>query len=396
MNQSPFRSPPTLLPHVSVLLTSLLWAVLALPAPAEERKVLQLHGFGGWSFGDSDGNEYLFATEGGEYETVNFALNLSAHPLERLSLHAQVEWHSAGDEEESELDYAFADWKLGDQTSLRIGKVKQPFGYYAEIFDVGTARPFLFLPQGIYGPAGNVAEGFFGAGLTGAHYGDGGWGLEYDVYLGALQLPFDESFEVVVGEEEGELGEEGEENGEEGEETEDIEDVLGGRLILTTPIDGLRVGVSAFTGREEEAVEGEDGEQLTVFGGLVEYLREPWTVVAEYTRLREDDRELTNDAAYLEVAYRLHPNWQVAARYDWSEGEFEELDISPAPTLLEHEDLAVAVSYWFSPELTLKLEYHQVEGNRFALPGEELEEVIEEGELESETSVLLLGVNFSF
>ncbi len=396
MNRSPFRSPSRIVSLSSTILALLLGTTVALPAVAEEREILQLHGFGGWSYGDSDGNEYLFATEGGEYETVNFALNLTANPFERLALHAQVEWHSAGDEEESELDYAFADWKLGDQTSLRLGKVKQPFGYYAEIFDVGTARPFLYLPQGVYGPAGIVAEGFFGAGLTGAHYGDGAWGLEYDVYVGALQLPFDESFEVVVGEEEGELGEDGEDDEEAEEETEDIEDVLGGRLILSTPIEGLRLGVSAFTGTEEEAVEGEDGERLTVYGALLEYIREPWTVVAEYTRLVEDDRELTNDAAYLEVAYRLTPRWQLAARYDWSEGELEELDISPAPTLLEHEDLALAVSYWFSPELTLKLEYHQVEGNRFALPGEDLEEVIEEGELEPETRVLLFGVNFSF
>jgi len=70
---------------------------------------------------------------------------------------------------------------------LRAGKVKQPFGISAEVFDVGTRRPFFELPQAVYGPIGLVGESYKGIGFTGSFDVQGGWGLAYDLYGGGQE-----------------------------------------------------------------------------------------------------------------------------------------------------------------------------------------------------------------
>jgi hypothetical protein len=68
-----------------------------------------------------------------------------------------------------------------------------------------------------------------------------------------------------------------------------------------------------------------------------------------------------------------------------------------APTLLEHEEFAVGLNYWWSPSFVFKLSYHHVDGNRIAGPeADELAEVAEAGLLESRTDLVLFGVQFTF
>ena len=355
-------------------------------------RTLQLHGYGGWSFGSSDGNEYLGATDDGEYDNLNFALNLGAEVGSHYSFHAQVEWMMVGEEEEAEIDFVFAEYHHSDAFRFRIGKVKQPFGIYNEIFDVGTARPFLFLAQGIYGPNGNVAEGYLGAGATGSLELGASWTLDYDVYTGELQLPFDFQLGDVDGDDEED--EEGEE--EEGEETtENVRHVVGGRLQLVSPSGAWLFGVSGYHGEEEEG----DNEILQALGAHLSFETEHWTLHSEVTRFEEDDRDLVTDSFYVELAYSWSERWQIAVRWDESDIDSEVLEELPE-SLTEHQDLALAVSWWLHPQFVVRAELHQVEGNRFALPegfeADDLDDFDDLGELETDSQVLLLGAQFSF
>ena len=51
---------------------------------------VQIHGFGGWAYGETDGNAYLVGTEEGRYDNADFALNVTAEPMENLSIVAQI------------------------------------------------------------------------------------------------------------------------------------------------------------------------------------------------------------------------------------------------------------------------------------------------------------------
>ena len=51
-------------------------------------------------------------------------------------------------EDEIELDWAFYERRLGDNTSVKVGRVQIPSGIFNAVRDVGTILPFL--PSGFY------------------------------------------------------------------------------------------------------------------------------------------------------------------------------------------------------------------------------------------------------
>ena len=176
------------------LLLAATFFALAAPARAPAAELgsgqLSLNGFGSWAAGYTNRNAYQTGSVPGRWDNAEFALDVAAHPDERLAIAAQVFFRNGGEAGEmtGRVDWAFASWRFSDAVTLRVGKVKQPFGIYGEIYDVGTLRPFQSLPAGIYGPADFVGESYFGAGLTGSFFSSGGWGLGYDLYLGELMV----------------------------------------------------------------------------------------------------------------------------------------------------------------------------------------------------------------
>ena len=106
---------------------------------------VSIHGFGGWGFGRTDGNNYLFGAEDPDYDHAFFSLNISSQLAENVNAVAQLHWLADPlDDLDTDLDYMFVEWALDDALKLRFGRVKQPFGIYAEVFDVGTGAA---LPQ---------------------------------------------------------------------------------------------------------------------------------------------------------------------------------------------------------------------------------------------------------
>ncbi len=383
--------------HLLAVAAFLTGAFLMATNPAAAQTLgdrVQLHGFGGWAAGDTDGNSYLGGEEGREYDTITFALAATAQVSEQLTISAQI--FSEGEDEEikTELEYAFAEWTFSDQLKLRAGLVKQPFGIYTEVFDVGTIRPFFDLPQGIYGPTEFQAQAYQGLGLTGRKELGGGWGLQYDVYGGEIGLDSTEASNPFLDFED-EAGEEDEDE-DEGGAKEKLKDVLGGRLKFTVPGDKLSFGVSAYFGtpeEEEEAGEGDEdevGPTHETYALNLEYLTSDWVMRLEYAHREGGDENVEGRGAYLEVARYFKDKWQIAARYDWAELEADNSDI--IDSLLEHEDRAISLNYWFNANLVFKLSYHLVEGNLFAVP----EDLDEGDELETETQLIQLGVQFSF
>src|SRR5262249_53674766 len=150
-------------------------------------------------------------------------------------------------------------------------------------------------------------------------------------------------------------------SGETSLEAESTKDVVGGRLVLQTPVDGLSVGASAYGGHEVGS------NYRTVYAFQGEYLAGPWSIGTEYAHEKVKD-DLLADGFYAEAAYRIGRHVQLAAQYDHLTTELPGADVSSAPSLLDHKEAVVGLNYWISPALVLKASYHHVDGNRFAGP----------------------------
>jgi hypothetical protein len=350
----------------------------------EGSQPVDIHGFGSWAYGRTRGNMFLDATPLGEFRNVSMALNISKRVGDELSIHAQGEIHEGRDDTETELDFAFADYKLSDHLSFRVGQVKHPFGIYTEIFDVGTLRPFIDLPQGFYGPVGFVGESYRGIGLSGLKE-LGSWSIVYDAYAGGNEIEksavpelyyFGESRDFVP------------------EETErqSTRDVLGGRIVFRTPIQGFTFGASSYTGVLNEPA----SNRRVVVAGQIGYRSNTVTLESEiaYEDQAQDEHA---KGGYVLGAYRVSPEWQVAAQFDLLKNEFYGADPTSAPSLQDHREMAFGLSRWMSRAFVLKAEYHHVSGNRFAMPlPEDLAETIAAGELRLTTHLFKFGAQFSF
>ncbi len=351
---------------------------------------VQLHAYGGWALGNSDPHPFLFGRGDGEneWENANIALNVSADLARRVHVAAQVEWLQESDETEQELDFVFATLDLGGARRLMVGLAKQPFGLYTEIFDVGTLRPFFSLPQSLYGAVGTLTERYAGVGYSWRAQPSEGWELDLDLYAGGLET---DVTTVASLESEGEDGEE-----EEEEITEHVENVLGGRVTVVTPIEGLSFGLSAYQGEPETEEEpAPSWGDHSAYGLHVEYLAGAWGVRSEWAR-HEEEGELEHDARYLEVSYRLAEHWQIAGRFDQADLSVEE-ELDLPDSFLEHREIGFGLNYLYSDDLVIRLSYHHVEGNLFARPeGEELAEILAGEPVDETTRYLVLGAQFSF
>jgi len=365
---------------------------MAGPAQAQSLDAIEIHGFGGWAYGKTDGHKYLIGTEDGQYDNAEFALNVAARPIDRLSIVAQVRFESGNDDQDADLDYAFAEYSFSDAVRVRMGRVKHPFGIYGEVFDVGTIRPFYYLPQSIYGSNGFTARAYNGIGVTGLVPFGSGWAMQYDLYGGQIEGDFEtpgllstvpELFDqpnITFG--------------------YSVDDSIGGRVNLYTPIDGLSFGASAYTGDATVDLEVVSVAKRDVWTVQAEYVGDRFALRGEFGHLK-NGTDFDSDSYYVETSYRLTNHWQLAARYD---DQDVNIDIDPAglpaifPQLLTSTDIGFAVNYWFSPGFVVRAEVHKVEGNRFAYPetSDEVLAAIITGNLDDETTMFVFGAQFSF
>jgi hypothetical protein len=359
-------------------------AALPLHAADFSLEKISLNGYGGWYYGKSGNeNQFVGATEDGSYHTADVHLSIAADVSEKLRVVTQVGWLDNEEGSEGDFDYMFAEWKLNPSLRVRLGKAKMPFGIYSEFPEVGTLRPFLVLPQAAYGPIGFLGESYKGVGFTGSF--GGSWKADWDLYGGGTELTENIAGEAFL------LGEELAPGAE--IESEVTRGVVGGRMVVETPLPGLSVGGSFVTGTEKLEVD----RRRVVYGVQAEYVGDALTVRTE-TMHEDVVDDLHATGSYLEVAYHLNDHWQVAAEA----GRLRTRFFGAVPTgdtagLTRHDEVGVGVSYWFSSNLVVKVNYLRVRGNAFAQPAvEDLTGIATAGQLSSPTGVLLAGAQFSF
>ena len=372
---------------LSIWLLMLLLAGWVTPAQAFTLGDVRIHGFGGWAYGKTDNaNEYLGANKDGSYDYLNLSLNISASPAERLTVHIQTGYATRSSDDDVGLDYGFAEWFFFDALTVRVGKVKVPFMLYTETYDVGTIRPLFHLPQGVYQQL--AAEAYNGVGLTGSIYPKDEWEISYDLYGGKLSL-LPNQFVIMQGQQ---LSFQ--------EYQPVFEHIVGGRLALHPPIEGLNVGFSTYGGETEGNSTGDEESLQDTYlflGTSLEYLTEKLWFRSEYLVQRESEK-IEIDVVYAELAWYLTERWQVATRYERTDFAIPTLPPIFPDSLFDHQEFVVGLNYWFNPNFVCKLSYHRVQGNQFAYPGNihDYAMSLQRGYFEEETHLILIGTQFSF
>jgi hypothetical protein len=360
-------------------------ALVEAPAVGQQFGPVSIHGAGGITFGQTDDpNTYLAGTPDGSWDTHELSLTVLATPTENLLVGAQVWWgvhNPLSDDPEVNLHQAFAQYRFSDSFKLRAGVMRQPFGLYSETLEMGTLRPFINLPVGVYAPASQQWDGYEGVGFTGTLFGGSSWPLDYDVYGGSMWADGTGLANPVFGE-----------LPEDSTEMPDarLKDVIGGRLRLHTPVDGLAFGLASYAGTADENAFTDDRNY--VYLASAEFLNEHWSVRAEYARRYLAD--LLGRAAYVETAYKFTPHWEVAGRWDWTEvnGPFI---TGPFAMWFYHRDVAGGINYHFNDNFVLKASLHQVKGNFFSFPLDGIDFAAGETP-DNDTQLFQLGAQFNF
>lgn len=365
-------------------------ALAAAVSAGAQNSSIEFHGFGGSSFRKTSDNFYIGATPDGSYAQTELSLAVAASLTEKLRINTQgmLSENDLNHGEHLTLTYAFAEYSLTPDLSLRAGQIKLPFGNYGEIVHVGTLRPFLTAPQAVYGQVGvgvGPQDTLTGFGITGRRNLTPNVELAYDVYGGGMEMvEFFPPEGFLLGEPI---------SNDAALEDEVTHNVLGGRLAFRLP-QGLELGVSGYRGDE---VVGDSEMKPRWVGSLHgQWNADRWLVRAEvaHETVQED---LKVDCGYVEAAYKLTEHWQVAAQFSDLKTEVWGVDHPIAASFLNHRESILGVNYWFSPNVVLKSSVHRINGNRFAGPRpEEYAELVDSGRLRPRTTLVMVGVDFSF
>ena len=390
---------------------------------AELLDKVSLHGTGSWAAGMTDNeNRYFLWTEDGNLEHLEAALNIRAEVYDNVSVYVQASFDRTWTGTDAEVDYAFAEWSFSDQLTFRGGKVNAPFMLYADMDDTRTALPFFNLPLGIYHDAG--VDAYKGIGLTGTVSLPGDWTVQCDIYGGTMVQHPDRKISYFYTETDDDGDPLVDENGDPAFDDywylevpdQAVEKMIGGRIMISPPLEGLRFGFSAYTGDQKyyesaSLTEYEEKwaeeflfntvEKPISAGFSIEYLSDTWELRSEYLLTYQDDPSYQANRVYAEAAYRFTEHWQAAVRYEHNTvDDFPDQGfLTDFDSLREHKELVFGLNYWFTPRLAVKGSYHRVQGNRFAVPAddEKYRDGLWEGRFnEEETQLFLFGVQFSF
>ena len=347
---------------------------------------LQIHGFASQAYiTTSDNDVFGNSDKGGSFGLTEAGLNVSMRPLPRLQVSAQVLSRRAGEGNTGmpRLDYAFLDYRIysheANQFGIRVGRLKNPFGFYNDTRDVAFTRPGILLPQSIYfDRTRNLGLSSDSVQL----YGDTAifnWGTLSTQFGVTLPIVSDKDTESSL------LS--GVRNGHLNREVSYI-----GRGIFETNDKRLRLGISGIwlntsydpSIRFNDTM-GAGGLQFTSTIFSAQYNAERWTLTSEYAirHFKYDNnfgngipgRFLNNidsygESYYLQGEYRFTPKWEGIVRYDAlftdRSDRYGREFAKNIPGGVAHgrfaKDIMVGLRWNVTPEFMLRAEYHHVNG----------------------------------
>lgn len=350
---------------------------------------LGINGFLSFGYIKSRNNNFLGNSLDGSFQLNEFALTSNYIATDNLRFGFQLLSRDVGAEGNNDIliDWAVVDYRWQDALGLRLGKVKLPIGLYNQGRDIDFLRPMAFLPQSIYDENKRT---LVVAALGGSLYGNfslgGGGDLDYQAYYGKVDFREDSGqargLEQLVAKTALQRS-----LGEVSDFEADNRYVYGGALVYTPPLDGLRLGISYFTGQTDFdfQVGGKDGAARGTNKDFVvlsaEYFLPDWKFSAEYSELTGDREILGRDipdgrsqGAYVQVCCHIFEPFVLSMLYDVFYADKDDHDGSNfvkngQPDFLGwRKDLAVGLRWNISDQWIVKAEHHWLNGAALQLP----------------------------
>ena len=341
---------------------------------------LQIHGFLTQAYATADfvdrvgtadptfDEEALGIPEDGTFNYRTMALQFRYEITPKDVMVIQFSSRALGDspvadlEDEIELDWAFYERRLTDNTRIKIGRVQIPLGIFNQIRDVGTILPFYRPPFVFYREGSFTSETVDGLTLSHLFWPTSDWSLEVELWGGSWHQVELAPIEAVA------VPQETDEEG------------FGFQLWLDTPVSGLRVGIGAH---ERDTSKGHEGFNRLI-GTESEFGDYYFSIDAVFDKwvLRTEHREYENDPApfpaflaqdfvaittfsYLQIGFHPNEKFRIYVQAERSDTESQASIFTRNFDVRFREDLGIALNYLFRPDLVLKAEYHIVDGEDF-------------------------------
>lgn len=383
-----------------VLLSLLFWAPL--PALAFDLgTALSVNGFLSQGFIDSHNNNYLGNSLDGSFQLNEFGLTLNSQVTDNLRVGLQLLSRDVGNEGNNKviLDWGMLDYRLRDGLGIRLGKIKLPIGLYNQGRDSDFLRPMVFLPQSVYD---DNKRNLYVAATGGSLYGNLTFGpggdLAYQAYYGRV------TYHEDSGQARGMLNlatnlAKKKKLGTVSNFNSENKYVYGGSLIYSPPLEGVRLGVSYFTGKSEfdfdlRRLDTSDSppQWVTSSGDAqghnkdfvvvsFEYTKEQFLVAAEYMEFTGDRVVLGTDlpdgrsqGGYVQLCYHLLDPLGLSVLYDVFYVDKDDHDGSNlvaqgSPDFWGwRKDLGIGLHWEVTDSWLLKAEWHKVKGAALQLP----------------------------
>lgn len=349
-----------------------------LPIPQNLPQNLQIHGFASQGWLKSTDNNNVFgksSSDSGSFDFRELGLNASMRPRPNLQFSAQMLSRTAGEGSPGNirLDYGFIDYAfLSEQNNtmgIRLGRMKNPLGFYNDTRDVPFTRPSILLPQSIYfDRVRKVAIAADGAHLYGEYRSDMGVlsfqggpvrplvrGAEAEVALLGHDMPGHLAPDIsYIGRISYELDE--------------------GRLRFA--FSGTELNINYSPAAADPLSAGSIRFTPLIFSA--QYNAERWSFTSEYALRHFEyknfgrpslDQNFWGESYYLQGVYRITPEWEAIARYDVlytdsddPEGKKWAASTGGAAHRRFAKDITVGVRWNITPEFMLRAEYHRVNG----------------------------------
>jgi len=314
-----------------------------------------INGFGHQSYLKTDTNQYITSNSSdGSFDDFVLGLTFTAKVNDKIRVRSQIVNDLGG----IRLDWGFGEYNFNDNFGFKVGKVKLPAGLQTETQDVKALQPFAFLPQPLYGSGVNS---YTGAGLFAGTELENGFSGEVEVFVGkstADQYTFAAPIEFT--------------------------DFIGGRLMVTTPVPGLRFGGAFVSTKFTLALPEVTGIDMTTDPpspivayidremdvriplGFVEYVGDRLFVRGEYAQFDLDYHK--SPTYYVEAGYLITPVFQPVARY--THGEVNDitndlLAMSNAARGITDDmtEIAFGLNVFLGSGMVVKAEYHAFDGS---------------------------------
>ncbi|MFO7580831.1 MAG: hypothetical protein R6W74_11595 [Nitrosomonas halophila] len=345
---------------------------------------LRVHGFLSQGYVKTNKNNFFGKSTGdGSFDFREIGLTASLRPLSKLQLSGQLLHRSAGEGSRGgiRIDFGFLDYNFintpDTEFGMRLGRMKNPLGFYNDTRDVPFTRPSILLPQSIYfDRTRNLALASDGAQLYGESRAD--WGNITAQFGTVFPQVDDRDTEVAILHR---------------RRPGDLETKLSyiGRIAYEQVDGRFRLAVSGaqVNAGYDPAIDDELASGSFKFTPLIlsaQYNAEKWSITSEYAlrmfRWKNFDhplidQKLTGESIYVQGIYRFFPNWEAVLRYDLLFTDRKDRDGQKFHTQTNRQrpahsrfakDLTFGLRWNATPAIMLSAEYHRINGTAWLSP----------------------------